>query len=306
MTICINYAIITLQYKNGYLSGLSVYSTKNKEEKTIFVVKCGFMKKIVEKWYNKLSFPKAYDEEFSELLSSARLIPSCIGDFCPEQYSYGECLLYYLYFCESTKKKYEELGISEDILLDTLSDIVIWTNTHYSILGELGLSELNWLSRHLEPRLFKLGRLQFCIADSEFDIEEVQIKRGDKIIEIHIPEGEPMTPDRCLASIARANTFFKEHFPEYKWSYYTCHSWLLDDTLLSFVKDGSNIAEFYKLFKIAGKNPSDSALKYIFRRDTTRENISDFTAKSTLAQNIKAHVMTGGRLYEGLGYIERK
>ena len=264
------------------------------------------MKKIIEKWYNKLSFPSLYDEEFSSLLSKLPSdLPSRIEDFSAESYSHGECLLIYLYFCEDTQKRYERLGIGEDILIDTLSDIVTWTNTHYSLYGKLGLSELNWLSRHLKARLFKLGRLQFCIADAEFDIEEIGVSRGDAILEIHIPEGEPMTPDRCKASIARADTFFKNYFPDYKWSFYTCHSWLLDDTLLSFVKPDSNIAEFYKLFKISDKTLSDSGLKYIFRRDTTRENISSFEAKSSLGAKIKAHVEAGCALYEGLGYIKR-
>ncbi|WP_332446383.1 acyltransferase domain-containing protein [Sphaerochaeta sp.] len=57
---------------------------------------------------------------------------------------------------------YEKKQIEPNIMWDTLGDIAVWTeqyaNTHS---GEVGLTQLHWISRHLVAGLLKLGRLQF-------------------------------------------------------------------------------------------------------------------------------------------------
>lgn len=242
------------------------------------------MKRIIKKWYEKLGFPTEYDEEFARILQLCTLTPEYAEENWKDIENPGEMLLAFLYRCESLRARYEGLGIGEDILLHTLSDLVIWTNTHYGLYGELGLSETEWLDRHMKGELFRLGRLQFSPATAKHPIPEADIREGDGVIEIHIPEGEPMTPDACLDSIARAKEFFEKYFHGHRWSCYTCHSWLLDDTLLSFVTEGSNIAKFAGLFTVTEKEPSDAALKYIFRWDATRKDVQSLTAKSTLAK----------------------
>ena len=89
----------------------------------------------------------------------------------------------FLYFCEDLEKYYKKTGISEDILLDTLSDIVVWTKIHFRINKKIGLSETHWLVRHLSGRLFKLGRLQFCMESEEI---EVHIQEGASIDEKNV------------------------------------------------------------------------------------------------------------------------
>jgi len=57
--------------------------------------------------------------------------------------------------------RYRERGIPADVLIDTVQDIPLWMETHRVRHGRPGLSELNWLTRHLNGKLFRLGRLQF-------------------------------------------------------------------------------------------------------------------------------------------------
>ena len=58
-------------------------------------------------------------------------------------------------------------------------------------------------------------------------------------------------------------------------------------------------------FEIKSREKSDAALKYIFRHDAVRENISGFPAASSLARKIKQYVTDGGVLYEAFGEIQR-
>ena len=264
------------------------------------------MKSIIQKWYSKLGFPKEYDEEFYRILENSTLDADTAKKSWEEIADPVQILLAYLYRCEALSEKYTELGIGEDILLDTLSDIVIWTNNHYAIHGKLGVTAESWLDGHLRGNIYRLGRLQFGPSKAELDIPELGVKQGDNIMTVHIPQGESMDIDACRESLSRANKFFRKYFPEYEWCCFTCHSWLLDDTLLSFVRDDSNIAKFARLFTVFSREISDAALKYVFRFEATRESLDSFDAKTSLAKKIKEHISAGGVLYSALGYIPRQ
>ena len=264
-------------------------------------------KEIIKKWYRQLHFPSELNEGFFELLSQTDCKAfTAIENYDANTHSPIENLFAYLYFCEELQNRYQQRGIPQTVLLDTLHDIVVWTNTHRQVHQTLGLSETDWLKRHLSFKLFKVGRLQYCISGSEFDIPKLRVKKGDPIIEIHIPEGEPLLLDKCKSSIQSAGAFFKRYFPEYTYEYYTCHSWLLDENLLSIIDKNSNIALFQTLFSPCQKDISDALLKYIFRWDATRETLSNFPAKSSLAQKIKKAVEAGKTFHETLGYIPKK
>lgn len=248
------------------------------------------MKNVIKKWYDTLGFPKEWDTAFQKLLESEDLSPCNIEEY-NETGDAAYNLMMYLFFCENLCEKYRNMQIPEKILLDTLSDIVIWAKVHYDIHGSLGLSETSWLKRHLTMKLFRLGRLQFCMADGE--------------LEMHIAKGEALLPEQCMASIYQAEQFFATYFPDFIYDKYTCHSWMLDDTLLCFLNEDSNIIKFMRMFEIKSREKSDAALKYIFRHDAVRENISGFPAASSLAHKIKQYVTDGGVLYEAFGEIQR-
>ncbi len=262
-------------------------------------------KKIIEKWYKKLSFPTRYDEQFYTAIESCNLdeiekIEDYV-DFTDKERN----LVAFLYFCEALCKKYNEYGIPESILSDTLSDIVIWTNTYYGIYGKLGLDETGWLKRHLTFKLFKLGRLQFCIAKSEHTVPEWNFCVGDDIVEVHIPEAGPLVIEECYKSFDNARSFFKEYFPDYNYKCFTCHSWLLDRALLPYLKEGANITKFMNMFTPVIDDPSNALIKYIFRWDATVESLHTFEPRSSFATKIKEAVLSGVQFHETLGVVAK-
>ncbi len=260
---------------------------------------------VIEKWYRALQFPRIYDWDFKDALATVPVSDAITTESPAYATEDGKRnLLQVLYLCESTKAFYQKRGIPQEILMDTLSDIVTWTNTWSGIRDGLYLGELSWLKRHLEGKLFQLGRLQFCMGYAEHDIPQANVKKGDKVIEIHIPEGEAMTVEACDASIARAREFFGTYFPEFDYKCFTCHSWLLDPTLAEILKPESNILAFQSRFAVVESDSDDAIVRYVFAWNATRYNLKKFACESSLAQRVKARIQSGGGFYVSLGFFK--
>jgi hypothetical protein len=70
-------------------------------------------------------------------------------------------LLAYLAALPYTEKRYLELGVSREILKDTLRDVQFYTCDYHDLHGEWGYGVFSWIWLHLSCKLFRLGRLQF-------------------------------------------------------------------------------------------------------------------------------------------------
>ena len=231
------------------------------------------MKCIIEKWYKKLNFPQEFDSEFYSALTNPNVAES-IDDYDVNCQDGIKNLLSFLYFCEKTERLYKEKGISDEILADTLNDIVLWAKVWSKIKGGLYLGELAWLKRHLEGRLFKLGRLQFEMNSARADASDYGIKKGDNIIAIHIPRNGRLDKKLVDDSINNAKLFFARYFPEYKYSYMTCHSWLLDESLKKYLSPDSNILSFADRFDNVAYDEKNDIMRFIFGWDVTGKNLS--------------------------------
>lgn len=261
---------------------------------------------VIREWYQKLGFPKIYDGEFETALER---IP--ISDaLTPENFSWKgrdgqRNLLSVLYLCKGLAAEYERQGIPEKILLDTLGDIVRWTETWSALKGELYLGELKWLQFHMKGRLFQLGRLQFCMGCAHQDIPDAGVKKGDPVLEIHIPDTGTLDPEECKHSVAMAREFFPRYFPDFAWKVFTCHSWLLDDTLEELLLENSHILWFQRQFTAVSREQSDAILGYVFPWRTTRSQVRHYAASTSLARGVKQRVRENGAFYEVLGYFKR-
>ena len=261
--------------------------------------------KTIEKWYKKLPFSSLYDTQFYRALHDIKISDAISID----RYDLGcengkRNLLSFLYLCEGVSKKYAERGIPENVLLETLNDIVIFTNEWSAVKGELYLGELNWLIRHIRCSIFKLGRLQFAFGNAECDSERHGIKKGDPVLEMHIPKGGKLDRASVLDSVKQAKNFFAKYFPDYKYKCMTCHSWLLDDKLKEVLPEESNIISFGNMFDKIRDDDTNILLRYLFRWDTTDLNVSYAVPNTSLAEKIKKAVMRGEKFHETLGIFK--
>lgn len=255
------------------------------------------MEKIIEDMYLRLEFPKDYNRAFYNALSKKKVSDAITLAGYDKNCEDGERnLLSFLYFAHLLEKQYDEKGIDKQIFLDTARDIVTWTNTWSGVKGRLYLGELSWLSGHLSMKLFRLGRLQFCMGKD---------KKLGNVIEIHIPEGAPLTPLECQKSIEAAKVFFAKYYPEFEYEYFTCHSWLLDSTLKELLNENSNILKFQQMFDIKQEDDSLAILTYVFTWDTNIRNLPTKVCNSSFAEKVKKYALSGKKFHETLGYIKK-
>lgn len=262
------------------------------------------VKTIIRKWADKLGILKDYRWELEKALAVTPISDA----IAMETYNIDEQdgkrnLLSILFMCEELEKKYAQKGIEERILLDTLSDISIWLDTWSDLKGEMYLSELIWLQRHMKMELFRLGRLQFGFGSCEEDCPQYGLKKGDPVLEVHIPEGGALTAEDCDASFTEARAFFAKYYPEYDYRCFTCHSWLLDPALKEIMKPDSNIILFQNRFQNVKDDPSDAILRYVFRWNTTGKNLKFAPVASSFAQCIKKEYQSGRQFHESYGII---
>ncbi len=261
-------------------------------------------KPVIEKWYHTLRFPTAFDTEFHKALNSVTVPVSATLDRYDLNAQDGKRnLLTFLYFCEQTYRKAVAINIPETVMIDTFRDIVVWTEYHTELAGELALGELNWLSLHLRMKLFRLGRLQFCMGHAFRAVPEAGISEGASVLEIHIPRGGRLPTKECKTSVSRAKQFFACFFPDFSYRGMTCWSWLLDDTLRNYLPETSNIIRFGNLFTKVYSEEKNALLKYVFRPGTTVENLTEAECASDFACRIRDAVLAGEHFHETLGFI---
>lgn len=210
-----------------------------------------------------------------------------------------------LMLAEEAKEKYAEKGIPDKIYNDTMADISVWAENYYRKTGYCGIEEIGWIMNHLNLELFAIGRLQFRPAefyynDSWTELADSSLKIGDKIMEIHISQGSPLTKEECSRSFSAAPEFFKKYF-DYDFDYYTCHSWLLSPRLKEILPESSNIIKFQKRFTIIASDSNDGqAEERIFDRQFGA-NTNSSLAKKALELNRK-----GIQIGAGIGIIRKE
>lgn len=262
------------------------------------------VKEIIEKWYKKLEFPKEHDQQFYSALNEYIISDNISIDTYDLNCKDGKRnLLSFLFMCEDLSKRYEEKGIPQEIMIHTAKDIVLWTNAWSDLKNEICLGEIGWLANHLKMKIFRLENLEFRIKNSPFDFPEKGIKKGDALIDVHIPNDAKFTPELCKASFSFAKKFFAEHYPEYKPCYFTCWSWLLDRELDKLLPETSNIIQFGRRFTVVPDESHEdyAALRFVFRWNTNRLNVKNAVCTSGFSERLKKHVMSGEKLYSVTG-----
>lgn len=192
---------------------------------------------------------------------------------------------------------YQQKGISDEIYYNTFSDIAIWAANYRKKTGRCGLSEMQWLSYHLNLRLFRLGRLQFqtdALMNS-LSVDGTEYPAGTPCLQVHIPEGEPLLPRQCQESYQAAMVFFRGIAP-----LFLCHSWLLSPALSELLAEDSNILQFARRYTLLELFHNDrSAEERVFGK--IEPDSSAYAEDTRLQRSMKRHLMNGGKVPAALG-----
>ncbi len=201
------------------------------------------------------------------------------------------------------KAKYDKAGIDEKIYYDTMSDIRIWCER----CGNRGLENYGWLKNHVSFELFRLGRLQFQLYECKnrtLLYKKLPFEYGEKLVYVHIPEGEKLEKEKCIESLKCADGFFARYFSDYTYKYYFCESWLLFEGNRDFMAENSNIVSFMSLFDICYSVKIDEqAIERIYgKRQIFKRS---YPQNTDLQRRAREYMLGGGRMGVGIGVIKR-
>jgi len=153
------------------------------------------------------------------------------------------------------KDKYIKEGIPLDIYEATIKDLDYKKTECQLVYGINGIFPFSWYVGLFNLEILAFGRLQFQILTlyEDIDKENVHLKKGERVINIHIPrDGTKLDYERVKESYRLASKFYIEH---YGFTYpipFMLESWLMDPIIKEFLPLTSNIVKFtsdFVLFK---------------------------------------------------------
>ena len=198
---------------------------------------------------------------------------------------------------------YEKKNLSKKVWIDSMSDFRFKLIECYKMYGEWG-TFVQWFARFYSAECIKFNRLEFELetAPGDFECEDFSIKKGQRVVNVHIPSDEeiPLTKEECDRSYAEAAEFFAPYFTDIP-LIFMCGSWLLHDAMRDFLPEDSNILRFASEYYIADTWDSSGDLWRIYYADYEKapEHLPEETS---LQRGYKRHLMKGGRLGAALGY----
>lgn len=204
------------------------------------------------------------------------------------------------------KVRYEEQKLPAALYDDALVDMRCKLLECRDVFGVHGIFVGFWYNRFFDMTRFALGRLQFELEtypyEEEYEENGVCVKKGDTVINIHIPSCGPLTDEAVDESLKRAAKFYKKQFPN-GYVVFVMDSWLLDSDLANLLPEG-NIKNFVRRFTIVHTTKREKFMDgwRVFGNEWEKE--AEYLPRRTKLQKVIAdYLLQGGRLGEGYGVM---
>lgn len=125
------------------------------------------------------------------------------------------------------------------------------------------------------------------------------------MLDVHIPEGSPLTPDACLASFRSAVSFFTTHFPERPYKGFMCTSWLLDSQFEEVLSADSNILRFQDWWYLLPSRPNHAqAAWFVFRTEGNGDvDVATAPRETSLQRGLLKLLRQGKRFHAEGGFF---
>lgn len=196
---------------------------------------------------------------------------------------------------------YTAHGLSDEIYIDSMRDIKVWSVTCYENRGHWGLYQFGWVHNFFTREILRLGRLEFhqiAYEGPTFVCGDTTVEKGDRVINIHIPADGPLPEEEVMDAFRRAYDFFGQT----GWAVFHCGSWLLYEGNRAFMKPDSNICRFMDHFHIVaseGRADCGDLWRIFGVRDSYAPE--ELPRKTSLQKALAAHIENGGTMGAGLG-----
>lgn len=219
-------------------------------------------------------------------------------------------VLLYAALLPPVRRFHFQIGINAAVSSATVADLGRNMYVFEKRYGVVGFDEQAWLSLHFSGQLYQLGRLQFQLSTLGTKTAEgiraggMNAVAGEPALSVHIPRFlGPLSPAECDHSLAVAERFFGEHFPDMPLRVAVCKSWLLDPQLVGHLGDRSNITMFQRRFALAypPEVGDGEAMRFVF--DNPDLPIDELPQDSSLRKAVIRVLAAGGHWHAGMGWF---
>lgn len=286
--------------------------------------------KFLISFMNKINFPEEAQEFFQRLYRQilekpeySRHMDSIIKVFMDSQsekafeqadflakdmniHSYTMSMILLLLSCKPLLELYHEKNISEAIYWDTVADLTYKLNECHQVHGIWGTFVRTWFPLFYQAARFALGRMQYEYAEfqlDEYSLNGFTLKKGDKVINMHIPSSGSFSKEKRMDSYQKAYNFFKKDFSG-KAVPIVCNSWLLYPGYKEILPAHSNIRSFMDDFSyIQGYTSKEFTDSWrIFGKDAGKAP-ADLPRNTSLKRAFAEHLEKGGTSGSGYGVL---
>ena len=187
-------------------------------------------------------------------------------------------------------KLYEAKEVPENIIWDTLADITYELKECHRVFGEWGTFVLWFYPRLFAVNLFRLGRLEFELHDS------------DDLIDCHISSYGRLDMEAVMESLKDAYKFFGYEKGKDIMKI-TCDSWILYPAMKEIYPEDSNLRRFFDLFEIVESKETNEDMWYIFWKPVDTP-VDELPEETSLQRGAKAWLKSGKSLGIGIGRFD--
>lgn len=217
------------------------------------------------------------------------------------------------------RERYRERNYPMEIFRNSFRDLGTKLKECRDVYGVTGIFVGAWHDRFFDMSRFALGRLQFELVkyplEKEFTDGERTVRKGDTVINVHIPSAGPLKKEDADEAFALAEAFYrgdffkeagcpddfpKERIPEGP-AVFMMESWLLDPDLMGLLPDG-NMKEFVRRFSVTAweKNGRFSDGWRVFGSEWEKTP-EELPRRTKLQRAIADYLQKGGKLGCGIG-----
>ncbi|MBQ5800664.1 MAG: hypothetical protein IIW20_02150 [Clostridia bacterium] len=175
-----------------------------------------------------------------------------------------------------------------------------YTDETGSWVAEIEETDTEWIGHPFDERGF-VKKERVSLKKGEW---ELVLKRGDPVVQLHIPASGKLTPELVEESIQAMRDFIAEYYPDFKYKAFACGSWLLNPILEDMLGADSNIVKFGKLFTpLTMKASGTSIFSFAFHAPDGVNNLEALPEDTKLRKLAKDYYLKGGAIHETLGFF---
>lgn len=122
------------------------------------------------------------------------------------------------------------------------------------------------------------------------------LRRGDKILSVHIPAEDPLTVELCEEAYKRAREIFASCYPEFGFKAFCCFSWMLEKRLRLITGKESNITRFADKYTGFPLLSGDACFSFLFHVYDKPE-LKNLPETTSMQRAVKKYLCEGGHFY---------